>query len=78
MIATAGMEGAMPVIKIARRTVAAIETPEKPVVYFDDALKGFGLLVRPSGARSWILEYRPGAGGRNGVVTLTGLRLLVH
>lgn len=54
----------MPVIKIARRTIAAIETPEKPVVYYDDALKGFGLLVRPSGARSWILEYRPGAGGR--------------
>lgn len=54
----------MPVIKIARRTVAAIETPKKPVVYYDDALKGFGLIVRPSGSRSWILEYRPGAGGR--------------
>ena len=54
----------MPVIKIARRTIAAIETPEKPVVYYDDALKGFGLIMRPSGSRSWILEYRPGAGGR--------------
>lgn len=54
----------MPVIKIARRTVAAIDTPKKPVVYYDDTLKGFGLLVRPSGSRSWILEYRPGAGGR--------------
>jgi integrase len=63
-IATLGMEGAMPVIKITRRTVAAIETPEKPVVYYDDALKGFGLLVRPSGSRSWVLEYRPGTGGR--------------
>lgn len=54
----------MPVIKIARRTIAAIETPDRPVTYYDDALKGFGLLVRPSGSRSWILEYRPGAGGR--------------
>lgn len=54
----------MPVIKIARRTIAAIETPKKPVTYYDDALKGFGLLVRPSGSRSFILEYRPGAGGR--------------
>lgn len=54
----------MPVIKIARRTVAAIEAPEKPVVYYDSTLKGFGLLVRPSGSRSWILEYRPGVGGR--------------
>jgi integrase len=58
------MESAMPVIKIARRTVAAIEAPEKPVVYYDSTLKGFGLLVRPSGSRSWILEYRPGVGGR--------------
>ncbi len=54
----------MPVIKIARRTIAAIVPEDKPVTYFDHALKGFGLLVRPSGSRSWILEYRPGAGGR--------------
>lgn len=54
----------MPVIKIARRTIAAIPTPERPVIYYDDMVKGFGLLVRPTGARSWILEYRPGAGGR--------------
>lgn len=54
----------MPVIKIARRNIAAINPTDKPVVYFDDTLKGFGLLVRPSGSRSWILEYRPGAGGR--------------
>jgi integrase len=54
----------MPVIKIARRTIAAIQTPETPVTYYDVTLKGFGLIVRPSGSRSWILEYRPGAGGR--------------
>lgn len=54
----------MPVIRIARRNIAAINATDKPVVYFDDTLKGFGLLVRPSGSRSWILEYRPGAGGR--------------
>lgn len=55
----------MPVIKIARRTIAAIPTPERPVIYFDDTVKGFGLLVRPTGTRSWVLEYRPGAGGRS-------------
>lgn len=54
----------MPVIKISRRTLAAISNSDRPVTYYDEALKGFGLIVRPSGKRSWIMEYRPGAGGR--------------
>lgn len=34
------------------------------MIYYDTSLKGFGLKVMPTGARSWIIEYRPGAGGR--------------
>jgi integrase len=44
--------------------LAAIGTVEKPTAYYDADVKGFGLIARPTGARSWILEYRPGAGGR--------------
>lgn len=55
----------MPTIRIGRRVVAAIGPVEKPTIFFDADVKGFGLMVRPSGARSWILEYRPGAGGRS-------------
>ncbi|RDL51822.1 Tyrosine recombinase XerH [Ensifer sp. M14] len=54
----------MPTIKLTRKAVAAIEPGEKPATYFDETVKGFGLKVMPTGARSWILEYRPGAGGR--------------
>jgi hypothetical protein len=35
----------------------------KPYVAFDADVKGFGCRVMPSGAKTFILEYRPGAGG---------------
>jgi integrase len=54
----------MPVLKLTRKNVQAITPSDKPVIYFDTDIKGFGLRVSPTGARSWILEYRPGAGGR--------------
>lgn len=55
----------MPVIKISKRSVAELPGVDRVSTYYDSALKGFGLVVRPSGKRSWIMEYRPGAGGRN-------------
>lgn len=54
----------MPTLKITRKAVAAIEPPEKATIYYDADLKGFGLKVMPTGVRSWIVEYRPGVGGR--------------
>jgi integrase len=54
----------MPTIKITRKSIADLHPAEKPVTYFDSTLPGFGLKIQPTGARSWILEYRPGAGGR--------------
>lgn len=43
----------------------AIGAVEKTTTFYDATLKGFGMVVRPSGSRSWIAEYRPGSGGRN-------------
>jgi integrase len=54
----------MPVIKINRRTVSALKPGADPVTYYDATLTGFGLRIQPTGASSWIVEYRPGAGGR--------------
>lgn len=54
----------MPTVKLTRKIIATLTANEKPATYWDTDLKGFGLLIRPSGARSWVIEYRPGAGGR--------------
>ncbi|MGX4804361.1 tyrosine-type recombinase/integrase [Bradyrhizobium guangdongense] len=54
----------MPKIKIGLQSVKALGPVAKPTIYYDDDLTGFGLKVLPSGVRSWIIEYRPGAGGR--------------
>lgn len=54
----------MPTIRLTRRAVTALPTPSAPTVIYDSEVKGFGLAMRPTGARSWVVEYRPGGGGR--------------
>jgi len=54
----------MPILKLGLRAVKALPDVTKPTVFYDEDLTGFGLKVFPSGARSWIVEYRPGTGGR--------------
>src|SRR5437773_134527 len=51
--------------KITKRAVDALKPAHKPFIAFDDDVKGFGLRVMPSGVKSYILEYRPGSGGRS-------------
>jgi Arm domain-containing DNA-binding protein len=50
--------------KITKRTVDALKPGDKSFIAFDDDVKGFGLRVMPSGVKSYVLEYRPGSGGR--------------
>jgi hypothetical protein len=54
----------MPILKLGLRAVKALPVVTKPTVFYDSDLTGFGLKVFPSGALSWLVEYRPGAGGR--------------
>jgi integrase len=54
----------MPLQKLTKRVVDAIQPTEKSVMYYDSELTGFGLKVLPSGAKRWCVEYRAGAGGR--------------
>src|SRR5262245_43712745 len=56
-----------------RLTPATIRTAAPPAgrsdhVYFDDELPGFGLRVRASGAKAWLVQYA--VGGRTRRMTL--------
>jgi integrase len=51
--------------KLTKRAIDALEPRAKTFIVFDADVKGYGVRVEPSGLKSFILEYRPGAGGRN-------------
>jgi integrase len=54
----------MPVAKLTKRTVDAINADDCPLIIYDADLKGFGLRAAKGGTKSWFVEYRPGARGR--------------
>ncbi|MDE2790533.1 MAG: integrase arm-type DNA-binding domain-containing protein [Paracoccaceae bacterium] len=51
-------------LTLTKRTVDALEPAEKSWIAWDDKLTGFGCRVQPSGTKSFIVNYRPGDGGR--------------
>lgn len=51
--------------KITKRTVDALCASSGEVTLWDSEVKGFGVRVRAGGAKTYIVRYRPGAGGRN-------------
>jgi integrase len=63
--------------RLAKRTVDATDKAAHDVFVWDDELPGFGLRVKPSGAKSFIIQYRNANGrsrrltvGRYGVLTV--------
>lgn len=48
--------------RITKRTVDALKAGESEFTVWDDAVTGFGLRVRPSGAMSYVVVYRAGPG----------------
>src|SRR5689334_6940800 len=49
--------------KIGKRVVDAARPGERPVLIWDDEVKGFGLKVQPTGAKTYIVQYRTGGRG---------------
>lgn len=54
----------MPSAKLTKRAIDAIKPQALRFEVWDTDLKGFGLRVEPSGVKTFIIRYRPGAGGR--------------
>ncbi len=48
--------------KLTKRFVDALKPVKRDTLYRDTDLKGFGLRVKPSGARTWLVQYRNRAG----------------
>src|SRR4051812_47130254 len=74
------------VTRLSKRTVDAALADAKRFTMWDTELKGFGLVVQPSGVKSYIVRYRIGGGrsgtlkqmvlGRHGALTPDGARTL--
>jgi integrase len=48
--------------RITKRTVDALQANGREFTLWDDAVTGFGVRVRPTGAKSFVVIYRAGAG----------------
>ena len=48
-----------------KRIVDALEPQDKPWIAWDDRLPGFGVRVQPSGAKTFVVNYRSGSGDRS-------------
>ena len=50
--------------KITKRAVDALHTRGADVALWDTTVKGFGVRARAGGTKTYLVRYRPGAGGR--------------
>ncbi|AJY48166.1 tyrosine-type recombinase/integrase [Martelella endophytica] len=56
-------------VKLTKRVVDTLKATDKEQVVWDDELRGFGIRIKPTGVKSYIVQYR-NAGGRSKRKTL--------
>ncbi len=59
------VECAVPQLKLSKTVVDRFAAERADVVYWDTALPGFGVRVKPSGVKSYVVQYRNRASGRS-------------
>ncbi len=52
----------MPTQRITKRMVSALQSSGREITVWDDAVTGFGVRVRTTGAKSYVVVYRAGTG----------------
>lgn len=55
----------MPSAKITKTTINNLTPGDARLIIYDTELRGFAVRVMPSGTATFVVEYRPGSGGRN-------------
>ena len=45
-------------VRLTKRLVDSLTIPEREIVLWDEALTGFGLRVKPTGVKSYLIQYR--------------------
>ncbi len=75
----------MPKLKLTKKAIDAIKPSESEEFYWDSEMQGFGLVVYPSGIKSFILQYRNKLNrgrrkvlGRYGIETVDGARTIAR
>ena len=53
-------------LTLTKRAVEGLKPADKSWIAWDDRLTGFGVRVHPTGAKSFIVNYRSGDGGTEG------------
>ena len=60
----------MPKLRLSKAVVDKLNGPSAETIYWDEALPGFGLRVKPNGTKSYVIQYRTRSSGKSRRKTL--------